>query len=183
MESELGRLVLAGLLSGGVIAALMTLVAHKYQTHTEEAIKAEFAEIRSARAWREKILATVVGPVVMHLDRTDRVSRRYRQDAAKKKPSYLDARTMRESNEAVRAILLANGHLIPEELREHSHRLIEHYDVWIRRFDEKAAAGTPAPDTPFDIQFVEPRFPRDATDAFRRVYESMRGELLGLEPQ
>ena len=150
--------LVAALLSAGIIGMF---------------VQCAIEDTRFTRDWKERSLGEVVGPAVMHLDRTARVAQRYR----KKPVSYFAARIMRESNEEVRSILLKNGHLIPEDLREHAHRLVEHHDVWILRFDEKVAREQPNQDTPFDVKFATPEFPDDAGAAFKQSYALLRKDL------
>jgi hypothetical protein len=156
----------ATLLSGSIVGLfLKILVDRKLERH------------RFTRDWKEQSLSKVVGPVVMHLDRTSRVARRYQLTHAQKTTSYFDAMLMRDSNEAVRSILLSKGHLLPEELRTHAHALVAHYDVWLRRFDAKVALDKPDADSSFDVGFAEVRFPREAAKAFQDSYERLRQDL------
>lgn len=154
----LGQTFLATLLSASIIGIFVNYAIE---------------ETRFTRDWKERSLSEVVGPVVMHLDRTARVADRYSDHPA----SYLEAQIMRDSNEAVRSILLRNGHLIPTNLVVHAHKLVEHYDVWIRRFDEKVARENPTPDIRFDVGFSNPGFPEDAQIAFKESFVLLRMEL------
>src|ERR687892_28776 len=73
---------------------------------------------RSTRDWKEKSLSLLVGPVVMHLDRTKHVASRYSTTTfGQESTSFFEAQIMRESNKAIRELLLSNGHLLPEHLR------------------------------------------------------------------
>ena len=132
-------------------------------------------EARFTRDWEERSLSEVVAPVVMHFDRTRRVAERYRERPI----SYFDAQIMRDSNEQVRTILLKNGHLIPKKLLDQAHLLVEHYDVWIRRFDEKVYRERPNQDTPFDVGFASPEFPEKAEEEFEKEYKSLLEGLYG----
>jgi hypothetical protein len=91
-------------------------------------------------------------PVVMHLDRTKRVASRYRTVTyAQKETGFFEAQLMRDSNGSIRELLLSNGHLLPEQLRRPAHLRVEHYDVWLRRFDAKVAREGPNPKSTFDV--------------------------------
>lgn len=135
---------------------------------------------RLNRDWKEKALASLLGPVVMHLVRTDALSNLYQSTYHQKSKSYFHAQLMRESNRAARSILLANGHLLPASLLPHAQALIRHYDVWLARFDEKEATKKPKPDSVFDMGFVEVPFPSTARDAFFDEYATLRNELYGV---
>ena len=154
------------LLSGSIVGFfLKSLVDRRVEQH------------RFTRDWKEQSLSVVVGPVVMHLNRTYQVATRYKKTSKERTTSYFDATLMQDSNESVRTILLSNGHLIPERLRSHAHNLVAHYDVWLRRFDAKVALEKPEADSLFDVGFAEIPFPREAAEAFREVYDELRKDL------
>ena len=140
---------------------------------------------RFTRDWKEKSLSLLIGPVVMHLDRTKRVASRYRTITyAKEGTGFFEAQLMRDSNGAIRELLLSNGHLLPEQLRRSAHLLVEHYDVWVRRFDAKVkSAGPEGPDpkSTFDVGFAEVKFPVLEAQKFNALYEALRKELYGVD--
>lgn len=163
--------LIATLLSGSIVGLILKiLVDRKMEQH------------RFTRDWKERSLSTVVGPVVMHLSRTSQIAARYKAAThAIKTTSYFDAVLMRDSNDSVRSLLLANGHLLPEELREHADALVAHYDVWLRRFDAKVALKEPDAESSFDVGFAEIPFPEAAAVAFRESYQELRKELYLIE--
>lgn len=168
--SFIAQTLIATLLSGSIVGfVLKVFVDRRMEKH------------RFARDWKEQSLSKVIGPVIMHLDRTSQASARYQTTYREKTTSYFDARLMRDSNEAVRAILLSNGHLLPEELRTHAHALVAHYDVWLRRFDAKVALENPDATASFDVGFAEVAFPRSAVKAFQESYVKLREELYGVK--
>jgi hypothetical protein len=159
----------AAVLSGSVVGIVLKTI-----------IDRRLEKERINREWKEKALSTLIGPLVMHLFRTDALSHLYQSTFNKKTRSYFHAQLMRESNKAVRSLLLANGHLLPSSLITHAKDLIEHYDVWLARFDEKETLEKPGPESMFDMGFVEVRFPLAARDAFFQEYGSLRNELYGV---
>ena len=132
---------------------------------------------RGNRAWKEASLSTLLGPLVMHLIRTDALSHLYQSTFHERSRSFFHAQLMCKSNLAARTLLLANGHLLPAPLLPHAQALIRHYDVWLARFDEKQALENPGPESRFDMGFVEVRFPVDARDAFLEAFAALRAEL------
>jgi len=61
---------------------------------------------------------------------------------------------------------------------------VQHYDVWLRRFDKKVAdAGPEGPDpkSTFDVGFAEVKFPDRAAQEFKALYEALRKELYGVD--
>jgi hypothetical protein len=167
--SFITQTLVATLLSGSIVGLLLKIL-----------IDRSMEQHRFTRDWKEQSLSIVVGPVVMHLDRTSQVAVRYQRTHKERTTSYFDALLMKDSNEAVRSILLSNGHLLPEDLRGHAHALVAHYDVWLRRFDAKVALEHPTADSSFDVGFAEVPFPEDAAKAFRDSYERLREDLYGV---
>jgi hypothetical protein len=157
--------LVTSVLSGSIVGlVLKSLLDRRMEKH------------RFTRDWKEKSLTTLVGPVFMHLNRTKHGAARYKKTFAAKTTSFLEAGLLRDSNEAVRSLLLSHGHLLPEELRTHAHALVAHYDVWLRRFDAKVAVEKPDVSTAtFDVGFAEVPFPEAAEEAFRTCYETLRG--------
>jgi len=179
---SLQNYIVAGLTSGTVVALIIGFLLHRAKTTIGQEVENRFKEalevFKSEREWKEASLSKLLGPVVMHLERTLRVSDRYSKttyNVAGK--SYPDAMLMKESNEAIRSILLTNGHLIPENLLSKAHTLVAHYDLWLSRFILKFNKEKPTVDSVFDIGFAEEPFPEDAVRAFKSAYASMRNEL------
>ncbi len=181
MEALLSGII-AGITSGTVISTILGILLIRAKTTIEKEVENKFTKalevFKSEREWKEKSLSELIGPVVMHLDRTQRVGKRYSTTTYKEKgKSYHDAMLMKESNEAVRSILLTNGHLLPENLRNQAHKLVSHYDLWISRFNAKFEEEKPTVESVFDIGFTKESFPEDAVKAFQSAYDSLRAEL------
>jgi hypothetical protein len=167
--------------SGGVIAAVLAVVFHQRTKSIEQRLRVEAEErisvYRSTREWKQSVLSQVLGPSIMHFDRTRRAFGRW-----KDKQLFLEIEVIGTSNRFVRDLLLAHGHLIPTELLENAGALVEHYDVWLEEFDRKRGAENPDPTTEFI--FVGPQgypFPTDADRAFRERFHGLRRELYGVD--
>ena len=109
----------------------------------------------------------------MQLDRTRRAFVRYKANAR-----FIEHEIMYKANLAVRDLLLANGHLIPAELRDVSGRLIEHYDSWLEEYDRVRGTQARAPNEPF--VFAGPQgyeFPKDADRLFKAAFDRLWAEL------
>jgi hypothetical protein len=171
--------LVSSVISGAVIGAILKWSLDK-----------EFEVWRSERTWQVSALSEVVAPTVMHLSRTAALAERYRLE-----PRFGEAVLLRESNEAIRALILSKSHLLPSELVPVSECLLTHYDIWLKRFDlslnkHKASSGgrEPAPDQPFDVGFASMEatrcggFPREAPVRFRQQYNILRKALYGLPP-
>jgi hypothetical protein len=92
------------------------------------------------------------------------------------------AEILYRSNLAIRDLLLANGHVIPEELRAVSGRLVEHYDRWLEEYDRIRGDRRIRLNEPF--VFVGPKgypFPSEADALFNRAYSKLREDLYGVQ--
>ncbi len=162
------QLVLAALLSGAVASSIIGVTFHRYVTRIEQ-------EIKSQRTWKEQSVSSLLGPVNMQLDRTKRAYDRWNS-----KNLYLEAKVIKEGNQTVRNLLLTKGHLIPPELLEDAGRLIEHYDVWLEKFEKQRLTDKPDLDSPFT--FVAPEgypFPWESADSFKKKFRVYWEELYG----
>lgn len=175
--NEFLQLVVAALLSGTVVSAVLGLLLQRRTTTLTEEISSEFDQrlevFRSGRTWRERSVSELLGPVYMQLDRTERAFRRW-----EKKNLYLEAKVIRDGNLRVRDLLLTNADLIPPELLEDAGKLIEHYDRWLEQFEEVRQGANPQTESPF--VFVGPQgypFPRTAAERFQDAFRSRWNEL------
>lgn len=162
------QLLLAALISGTVVSAVMGIMFKSYLTKVEQ-------EIKSRRTWKEESVAELLGPVNMQLDRTNRAFGRWRE-----KSVYLEAKIIKQGNETILDLLLTKGYLIPPELLQDAGQLIEHYDVWLEEFDRQRVATNPDLETPF--VFAGPLgypFPRESADRFQAKFAEYWAELYG----
>jgi hypothetical protein len=143
--------VIAAVISGSVVGIALKAV-----------IDRRFERDRVNREWKERVLAVVLGPLVMHLLRTSALSDLYQKTYKEKTKSHFHAQPMRESNKAVRSLILANGHLKPASLLVNAQALIQHYDVWLAGFDAKEAVEKPRPESTFEMGFADSVAARDA---------------------
>ena len=178
MESLINSLI-AGIVSGSVISAVLGLFFHRRTARIEEEVRAQFQKSldvsRSRREWKEQSLSELLGPVYMQLDRTERAFSRWTS-----KNLYLEAKIIREGNLTIRDLLLKKGYLIPPELLDDAGRLVEHYDRWLEEFEKQRLSENPDLNAPFT--FVGPTgypFPGDAAQRFQEVFSRLWNELYG----
>jgi hypothetical protein len=117
---SLRQTILAALISGTVVA---TVVGALLKFHFDTS----FEEFKSAHNRDETVLTQLVGPVVMLLDRTEAVAKRYGERSTRR--TFGDADLLRASNEAMRDLLIFKGYLIPAALLKDAHCLVVHYTV------------------------------------------------------
>ena len=157
--------LIGGLLSGSVFSVIFAYVIHQDTIEIEQEVK-----------WKEKVLSGLLGPVCMHLDRTNRAFKRW-----KSKNLYLEAKIIKESNTVIRNLLLTNGHLIPIELLDDSGMLIEHYDVWLEEFEKIRETKKPA-DINAKFVYAGPagyHFPEGAAERFKKQCDKYKNMLFG----
>jgi hypothetical protein len=176
---EFVRLLLAGILSGTVISSVMGILLYKRTTKIAEDIKSEYAKsmtiFESSRAWKEKSVAQLLGPLYMQFDRTRRAFDRWQS-----KNLFLEMKVIREGNLTIRDLLLSKSDLIPPELLGDAGKLVEHYDRWLEEFEGVRGNEKPELDAPF--VFVGPQgfpFPSDAETKLRNAFTKLWAELYG----
>lgn len=167
------QLLLAGLLSGGFLAAILGFLLLEQSTRIAEEVRAEVQAAmevaRTRREWREQSLSELMGPIYMNLGRTKSAFDRWSE-----KNLYLESKVIAKGNEAILTLLLTKSYLIPPELRNCANQLIQHYDVWLEEFKRKRLAEQPDLESTF--VFAGPKgfpFPRECGTAFREKFEEM----------
>jgi hypothetical protein len=173
------ELVLAGILSGAVISTVLSTILYRRTASIAEDIKNEYARslavFTSTRAWKEKSVSELLGPLYIQFDRTSRAFSRWQS-----KNLFLEAKVIKEGNLTIRDLLLSKSYLIPPALLEDASTLIEHYDRWLEEFERIRNDQNPDLDTPF--VFVGTKgfpFPIDAETNFRKAFTEMWRELYG----
>jgi hypothetical protein len=165
--------IVTALISAGIVSAILGFLLHRRTVHIEEEIKNQFALLQSRRAWKEQMVAELLGPLYIHFDRTKRAFDRW--DAQN---LYLEAKIIRDGNLAIRDLLIMKSHLIPKELRVDAGELIEHYDRWLEEFEKIRGREKPDLDTPF--VFVGTQgfpFPHESERRFREGFTRLWDEL------
>lgn len=145
---------IAAIVSSGVVATVLGLLFHRWSKSVEGKVRLETEKAlnvaTSTREWNAACLGQVLGPMKMHLGRTEQAFRRWRGNN-----EFIEAKVIRHSNETMRDLLLGNGHLIPGELAVHALKLIEHFDAWLEEFDHQRSIDDPNLRSPF--VFVGPK--------------------------
>lgn len=178
--SNFFQVTLGGLLGSSVATAILGALFLRWNKTVESEIKSHFDHqlnvILSVRGWKQQSLSELLGPLVMHFERTMSAYKRW--DG---KNLFLEAQIVRQGNQTIRDTLLAKGHLIPPHLIPHATKLVVHYDVWMEAFDRIRGQTSPAADTHF--VFAGPAgypFPREAEAAFKAEFTRLQSELYGV---
>jgi hypothetical protein len=177
--SDFTELLLAGILSGTVISSILGLLLYRRTAKITEEIRSEYAKritiFESSRAWEEKSVSQLLGPMYMQFDRTQRAFDRWKANNY-----FLEAKVIREGNLTIQNLLLSKSDLIPPELLGDAGRLVEHYDRWLEEFERVRRSKNPDLDTPF--VFVGTQgfpFPREAETKFRNAFINIWTMLYG----
>jgi len=165
-SASIGQLVASAVISASVVSAVIGLIFKGFVTRVE-------AEVKPRRTWKEESVGKLLGPLNMQFDRTKRAFACWNT-----RNLYLEAKVVRVGNETIRDLLLNKGHLIPPELLEAAGKLIEHYDVWLGKFENQRSSENPDLDTKF--VFVGPDgfpFPIESEEKFRSKFSAYWKEL------
>lgn len=167
METNiLTQTLLAAFLSSAVVTTVIGLIFRGYVARLEMRVKSQYS-------WKEQSVTELLAPLNMQFDRTERAFNRWHD-----KNLYLEMKVVKAGNETIRDLLLGKGHLIPPELREDAGRLIEHYDVWLEKFEKQRLSENPDLNAAF--VFVGPDgypFPGTAERNFRETFKKYWLEL------
>ena len=76
------RALMAGIVSGGVISTILGFLFYRRTTSIQADIKSQYdrslAIFQSTRAWKEKSVSELLGPIYMQFDRTVRAFNRWK---------------------------------------------------------------------------------------------------------
>ena len=154
------QLLITAILSSAVISTIIGVMFQGYKTRAEARAKSQYS-------WKEQSVTDLLAPLNMQFDRTQKAFKRWGE-----KNLYLEMKVVKVGNETIRDLLLLKGHLIPPNLREDAGRLIEHYDVWLEKFEKQRLSENPDLNAPF--VFVGPDgypFPSGAEKNFRDTFK------------
>ena len=179
LADQFWNTAISAIISSGVVATVLGLLFHRWSKSVEGKVRLETEKAlnvaTSTREWNAACLGQVLGPMKMHLGRTEQAFKRWRGNN-----EFIEAKVIRRSNETMRDLLLGNGHLIPGDLTVHAFKLIEHFDAWLEEFDHQRSIDDPNLRSPFI--FVGPKgfpFPVVAERAFKAKFDEISQELYG----
>ena len=170
-----GSALIAGLLSGSVIAAVLGLLTRKKFLTLESEIEDQFRRLVETRESRWALLQEVLGPVCAHLQRTKMAFSRWREENL-----FVEQQIIFESNAEIRRILLQRYHLLTPELRPPAMELVQHYDRWFEEFEKQRRTQKPAEGAAHFV-FVGPQgfpFPRQAETQFEAALAVTYSQLV-----
>lgn len=166
--NSFSQTLITALVSSAAISTVIGLVFRGYMTRIDTRVKSQYS-------WKEQSVTDLLAPLHMQFDRTEHAFNRWHN-----KNLYLEMKVVKVGNETIRDLLLTKGHLIPPDLREDAGKLIEHYDVWLEKFEEMRLSEKPDLNTTF--VFVGPDgypFPTGAEQKFRETFRAYWNDLYG----
>lgn len=86
--------------------------------------------------------------------------------------TYMHAHILRQYNARLRDMLLQKGYLLSEALQEDALALVDHYDVWMQKWDELERKLSPA----LSDEFVFPNevtFPKTAAANLEKEFQRL----------
>jgi len=197
--------LLTNLISGGVIAAIATIVLGvvfgRQRAQIDERVRLEFAKLRAVeearQGWKIRAISELFAPMIAHLDRSQNCFHRYTgvpslaearsdSDQLKRRNEQLFLEVLMKSiNESARNLLLEKFFLLPPTLRKSAGELITHYDRWLEIYDSMRTQRPPEEWSGFvfagtDRQY-EVRFPKDAENALRKTFDDLWAEIYEAE--
>jgi hypothetical protein len=160
------ELIASAVVGGGVVSGIISMIFKSFLAKIE-------AEIRSKKSWKEEAVSDLLGPLNMQFDRTSRAFKRWRT-----KNLFLEVKVVKVGNEVIRDLLLDKGHLIPPDLLDDAGKLVEHYDVWLEKFEEQRSIENPNHEAEF--LFVGPDgfpFPTASENRFKNKFKEYWHDL------
>lgn len=169
--------LLGGLFSGALLSFLVRYVLLEKITTLESEIKAQFERaihvFQSKREWKERSVSELLGPLYMQFERTRLGFERWRSQNI-----YLEGKVIRDGNQTIRNLILEKADLIPPDLLADAAKLVEHYDLWLEKFETKRLTENPDLETAFI--FTGPDgypFPRLSEKRFKDTFKGLWNEL------
>ncbi len=118
----------------------------------------------------ERMQMEVLGPVHMQMKRAEAAYRNYLNDGRK----FIYTLVLRDSNSAVRNLLLERGYVLPASLQDDALRLIEHLDIWLIKWHELRERTNPSLDDPF-VFANENVYPRQSAQNLAAAFAALAG--------
>lgn len=173
---KFGELMLAALVSSGVIAAILAIVFRRYMERVvnqeREQYDKRLKDFHVSFDWKQKSVAELLGPLYVQFDRTLRAVKRYEANNL-----YLEAKVLKDGNEKIRNMLIEKAYLIPQDLFEDANELIAHYDVWLELFYKYREQQGASDEKPFIFVDRQHAFPKKAEENFKKRFKDMWSEL------
>jgi hypothetical protein len=177
--------LLQQILGSSIVTALFTaIIAYFFHQRTERQnaiIKREFEHLskkdNSYFEWR-KNTAELLGQVYIHLNRLS-LGFKNKYSKLKEYDQFYEDEVIYKSNKHIRDLLISNGHFLPPELLDEATKLIEHFDVWLTKYNQIRMVSK---DFNTKQIYVGPdnfRFPENAEKMFKEKYMEMFNELHG----
>lgn len=167
------------ILGSSIITTLLTSIIvyyfHKKTERQNALIKREFDNLAQKDnahfEWRKNTVE-LLGQVYLHLNRTS-LGFKNKYSGIKDYDPYYEDEVIYDSNKHIRDLLIEKGHYLPPELLDEASRLVEHFDVWLTKYNQTRLVEK---DIKTKQIYVGPdgfRFPENAEKMFKEKYIEM----------
>lgn len=164
-----------------LITSIVSFFLHKRTETIAAEVKKDFDLIQNKLLtdlqWKQSACKTM-GKIYFHLFRTRKAFNRYAK--IKEQNKFLEVEVIKHSNQKIRDLILEEGYLIHPDLTDDANRLVEHYDVWLEKYNlMRIEKCVDAPHV-----YVGPdgfEFPDTAEDKFKKYYLKLWKELYSLD--
>ena len=85
---------------------------------------------------------------------------------------FLEAQSLKKSNDSIRNLLLKHRYLLPSDQIQNADTLVYHLDIWATLWEKREIQLKPNPDDLFVFENQD-TFPKNAVDSLQRYYESL----------
>lgn len=169
------------ILGSSILTSIVTFILHKRTVKITAEVKNEFENLKGRfmtdLQWKQNACKTM-GKIYFHMYRSNSAIKRYFK--IKDKNKFMEAEVIKDSNRTIRDIILSEGSLIHPDLIDEANKLVEHYDVWLEKYNTMRVENE---DEGLHV-FVGPdgyKFPPDAEAGFRKYYLKLWKELYSLD--
>ena len=169
--TDLFKIILGSSIVTSFLTSIIAYIFHKKTERTNAEIKREFEILSHDFEWKQKT-TELLGQVYIHLNRTSRAFQN-KYSKLENYNAFYEDEIIFTSNKRIRDILLENGHYLPPELLDEASKLIEHYDVWLVKYNNLRKVNN---DKSTIQIYVGPdgfNFPENAEEIFKEKYTKM----------
>ncbi|REC48408.1 MULTISPECIES: hypothetical protein [Chryseobacterium] len=177
--SEFFKQILGSTIITGFFTAVIAYFFHKRTEKYNSVLKREFEALSKKDTayfeWRKNTVE-LLGQVYIHLNRL-KLAFQNKYSKVQEYDRFYEDEIILKSNQHIRDLLINNGHALPPELLDEATKLIEHFDVWLTKYNQIRIL-----DKDFNSKqiYVGPdgfRFPENAERLFKEKYVEMFNEL------
>lgn len=136
--NEILNQIVSNTIITGFFTAIIAYFFHKRTERNTSIIKREFEALskkdHSYFEWQQNTVE-LLGQVYIHLNRL-KLAFQNRYSKIKEFDKFYEDEIILKSNQHIRDLLIDNGHFLPPELLGEAAKLIEHFDIWLTKYNQ-----------------------------------------------